>query len=151
MALKKVIFWTQERIQFLVECWQAGETSTQIAKKLGTTKNAVISKSRRVAGIDRRENPIIFDRPDLLRSFKPSPLPPDAKTLPPLPALTIPCQTVERKLTPPLSRKRTCQWIEGDPKKKPVQWCRQASIMGKSWCEQHYARVFTHAWMEPTG
>lgn len=36
----------------------------------------------------------------------------------------------------------TCQWIDGEPTRRALR-CGAPSIAGKSWCGDHYWRVFT--------
>lgn len=35
---------------------------------------------------------------------------------------------------------RTCQWLEGEAKER--NFCGELVIEGKSWCPEHYKRVF---------
>ena len=37
-----------------------------------------------------------------------------------------------------------CQWVgaEQDPRKGPLVFCNHASVPGKSYCEEHYPRVY---------
>ena len=40
---------------------------------------------------------------------------------------------------------KTCQWIgpEQDPHKGPVEFlCKQPNMLGKSYCAEHYSRVY---------
>ncbi len=41
-------FWTWEREELLTELWEGGCTRREIGDSLGTTRNAVISKARRM-------------------------------------------------------------------------------------------------------
>src|SRR5690606_31378035 len=41
-------FWTEARIAELTQLWAAGVTGSAIAERLGSTKDAVVSKARRL-------------------------------------------------------------------------------------------------------
>ena len=36
---------------------------------------------------------------------------------------------------------KTCQWIHGKPSRNP-RYCGRKSVPGRSWCEEHFQRVF---------
>lgn len=48
--------WTPERIDQLTRLWEAGVTTAEIGRRIGVTKNAVISKVHRVGLVPRRVN-----------------------------------------------------------------------------------------------
>ena len=45
--------WTAERIERLVELWEAGVTTAEIGRRIGVTKNAVIGKVHRIGLVPR--------------------------------------------------------------------------------------------------
>ncbi len=55
--MKDAFDWTAERIELLRERWADGVSTAAIGRELGVSKNAVVSKSRRI-GCEPRPSPI---------------------------------------------------------------------------------------------
>lgn len=51
------IEWSNEQVEELVRLWDEGLSTSEIGKKLGTTKNAVVGKAHRL-GLSKRQSPI---------------------------------------------------------------------------------------------
>ena len=49
--------WIAERVETLTELWNQGVPASEIGRRLGVTKNAVVGKAHRL-GLPRRESPI---------------------------------------------------------------------------------------------
>ena len=49
--------WTQERVEKLTELWATGLSTSEIGRRLGITKNAVVGKVRRLDLAMRRQPP----------------------------------------------------------------------------------------------
>lgn len=49
--------WTEEQIQELIALWNQGLPTSEIGRKIGTTKNAVVGKAHRL-GLTKRQSPI---------------------------------------------------------------------------------------------
>ncbi len=62
------IEWTDEQIDELVRLWNEGLPTSEIGRKLGTTKNAVVGKAHRL-GLSKRQSPIRKkpDEPEVIR------------------------------------------------------------------------------------
>lgn len=54
--------WTDENLALLKMMWEAGDSATQIAKHMGTTKGSVLGKARRL-GLPAREAPEALRKP----------------------------------------------------------------------------------------
>lgn len=67
-------FWTDARIYNLKQDWDEGYSCSQIAERIGTTRNAVIGKAHRL-GLEERRHSNGYDRPK-----EPIPLNPDGQT-----------------------------------------------------------------------
>ena len=91
--------WTPERIADLTRLWNEGLTTSEIGKRLGISKNAVVGKAHRMH-LSARPSPI-------KRSSRPT-LPRPQTSVPRTPA-----QVVRRPLTPPLAAPLTCSWNLG--------------------------------------
>jgi GcrA cell cycle regulator len=57
MNFNQIIPWTPDQIKTLRRLWALGNTCTQIARVLGTTKNSVAGKVNRL-GLPPRPSPI---------------------------------------------------------------------------------------------
>ena len=57
--------WTPERIAEMTRLWTEGLSTSQIGKRIGVTKNAVVGKVHRL-GLPGRESPIRRRAPELV-------------------------------------------------------------------------------------
>ena len=131
--------WPLERDEALRALWMQDQprlSATEIAAKLGTTKNAVIGRVHRLK-LPSRVSPIQRaargDKPKPVRAAvarQPSaPKPPPAPRSPPVIART-----------PPVVRHRSCQWVEGN---RPAwRFCDAPTAGASSYCAEHHARCF---------
>ena len=119
--------WTPERIEELEILWETGMPTKQIAKKMGTTKNAIIGKANRL-GLSRRPSPIPkTGRKPIVK--------PDLKVV----------EVVETKDMidhPPKKlralielRNGECRYPYGDPKKEGFGFCAEPTK--KTYCDKH--------------
>lgn len=81
--------WPVEKLILLCHFWRSGISTSAAAAKVGVTKNALVGKAHRL--IDSGDlNGYLEGRPSPLpqggqsRTIRPQPLPPGARTLPPL-------------------------------------------------------------------
>lgn len=138
-------FWTPERRQAAEAGWKAGQSAEDIAHRIGSTKNAVLSLAHR-SGWDGRPSPIKPRDPNQpVRVRNPSKPKPDDTTRQratgELIGFTLP--GVKQEPTPrviatgPVGE---CQWLPME--RRPWVACCAPSVPGKSWCPKHYAVVY---------
>jgi GcrA cell cycle regulator len=129
--------WPPERDEALREKWTAGKFTSQIARELGTTKNAVIGRGRRI-GLEGRASPIIRN--------------PDAPAKPRAPQIARAAPTTLKVLAsitdtlgtrissaPQLSHASCCWPLWGMGRPTHV-YCGANAVLGRPYCPTH-ARV----------
>lgn len=129
--------WTDDKIEALRKHWAAGESCTDIGKRLGFSRNAVIGKVNRL-GLERREKP---SRPVPVRiKTKQPPKPrrvkedasPDPAPLPPPPSSgSAPDDTTAAVLA---LTSTTCKWPIGDPKQPGFRFCMREKPADQPYC-----------------
>lgn len=156
--------WTDERLALLRVRFEAGDSASQIAIKLGDglTRNAVIGKLHR---LDLRRGKVMA-----VRSVKKSPGPAwegRARHKPSLPtvasAMVTPDDVAEPLVVPGPALVEPsgpgvsihaldglfemCRWIvEPDPQRRGGdRYCGEKSVKGCSWCVWHKSLAFTKA------
>ena len=151
--------WTAALLQRLRDDWAAGYSTAAIGWRLGVTKNAIVGKTKR-RGLPARPSPIIRNgAPQPPRP--PQPLRAGSVTLPPL-ASAIVLEAVRKPAQPrhapsgparppavprhpqaPRDERHRCQWIESDPKARPVAFCgARVDAPGCPYCAAHMARAY---------
>jgi GcrA cell cycle regulator len=140
--------WTAEAIATLRQGWFDGLSTAAIGRRLGVSKNSIVSKARRV-DLPVRQSPIIRNgvkAPPPAPRIQPAPrvtlppLPPQVAYVPaalakPLPVSLVPTRTVVVvQFTPSNS---TCCWPIGDPGTKAFRFCDDAAAVGKPYCLEH--------------
>ena len=144
--------WTYDRIQQLRDLWADGDTTEQIGRKMGITKNAVVGKAHRLR-LEARPSPIrrMGVRPQKIQrqGKKPS-----------LPLVAV-CATTSvmspvapSGVAPPTSadvvrisqspdrdgftRSRAdCCWPIGEPGKRDFRFCGDVVEPNRPYCGQH--------------
>lgn len=106
--------WTPQRISALVALWDEGLPTSEIGRRLGITKNAVIGKVHRL-GLSKRGSPI-----------KEKPKDEIDETL-----VTL------SKLRPGM-----CSWPIGEPDQANFHFCGSSSVDGKPYCREHCAKAY---------
>lgn len=106
--------WTPQRISTLIALWDEGISTTEIGRRLGTTKNAVVGKVHRLGLVKRRASN---------RSDK---------------------KVVEKPTVIGMERLGAgmCSWPEGDPRKYNLSFCGQKTVPDKPYCAAHCARAY---------
>lgn len=125
-----MIEWTEERVARLKELWALEYSAQRIGLLIGTTKNSVISKSRKI-GLPRRQSPINRTGSRLNRGQSPE---------------RIRNQWLgnhgRRRVVPISLRFKTCQWIEGQPTPDDSCKCGAPVVMGEPYCAAHLRQAW---------
>jgi GcrA cell cycle regulator len=150
--------WNDDQIVRLRSLWDEGLSTSEIGRRLGISKNAVVGKAHRIL-LPSRPSPIRRDGPSRPRPSGPrrvigptlpplsaSPLPELVRTLepPPLPVVAVP--TLVRTTAAPRSgRSHACCWPLGEPGTASFHFCDAETMPGKPYCMEHvqvaYVRV----------
>ena len=133
--------WTPDRIKILIAHWEEGLPTSEIGRRLGVTKNAVVGKVHRL-GLKKRQSPI---RQSSSTSAQPKKAKPTAAR--PMadhvarPTAKTPVPTGEVVSLEELTSSMCC-WPEGEPGTEDFYFCGQPSISEKPYCEAHCARAY---------
>lgn len=126
--------WTPERIKVLIALWEEGLPTSEIGRRLGVTKNAVVGKVHRL-GLKKRQSPIRQSAATTAQPKKPK------KVAAPAPVATakLPSGDVVRleELTAAM-----CCWPEGEPGTPEFHFCGKPAVQDKPYCEDHCARAY---------
>ena len=99
-----------------------GMTYRQIATRLGVSKNVVARSIYALRQFHERAGASLPRK--------------SGRWTPEGPGYRVPRYT----LPPPQDRQ--CRWIDGDPGTKAAKWCEGRTLIGRSFCEAHHARVY---------
>lgn len=147
------MIWKEETITRLRTLWAEGHSTSEIGRRLGASKNAIVGKAHRL-DLDGRPSPIRRGGPaPVIRAPSPPPAPritlppmppveayvPRAAPAKPLPVGPVPAAEVV-EFRPPSPRQ--CTWLSGDRPRDFVR-CEHDSVLGKSFCPTHYAVCYT--------
>ena len=130
--------WTPERIKILIALWEEGLPTSEIGRRLGVTKNAVVGKVHRL-GLKKRQSPI---RQTATTSNAPAQPKKPKKVATPAPQVStakMPTGDVVRleELTNAM-----CCWPEGEPGTPEFHFCGKQAVQDKPYCEEHCARAY---------
>ncbi|MBF0246472.1 MAG: hypothetical protein HQL36_00140 [Alphaproteobacteria bacterium] len=132
--------WTPDRIKVLMALWEEGLATSEIGRRLGVTKNAVVGKVHRL-GLKKRQSPIrqATPAPAAAQPKKAKAAAPASKPEHPAPKPVMPTGEVVRleALTAAM-----CSWPEGEPGTPEFHFCGQPAAEGKPYCEAHCARAY---------
>lgn len=134
--------WTPERIKILIGFWEEGLPTSEIGRRLGVTKNAVVGKVHRL-GLKKRQSPI-------RQSSSSSAQPKKAKAAALRPQADAPARPATAKTPMPTGdvvsledlTSSMCCWPEGEPGTEEFHFCGQPSVSEKPYCEAHCARAY---------
>ena len=105
--------WTEEQIDQLKELWSEGLSTSEIGRKLGVTKNAVVGKALRLG---------LPPRPSPSKRATGAKRPTRSKVM----------------AVKPASRGPTCMWPIGHPNEPGFRFCGKSALSGKPYCQEHY-------------
>ncbi len=134
--------WTSQRVEQLRNCIAAGLTCSQIASKIGVTRNAVIGKINRL-GLSTGRPAAVSARPQV-RHQRPS-IRPRLLRLIGAEALSVaddvmlapaPVESIHRCSLLELARGK-CRWPINDPGAADFAFCGNEVIAGFSYCAGH--------------
>ena len=133
--------WTDAETRILIDDWLLGRTATEIAKKTGKTKNAVIGKAHRLY-LPKRTKPETARKPTPKRPrpkrvrAKPKPiLPRNPQNPPQLP--TAPPTEIR------LGRGSCVFPMWGHKDKVDQRFCGEPARQGSVYCPEHHAKCYT--------
>lgn len=106
--------WTPQRINALIALWDEGLPTSEIGRRLGITKNAVIGKVHRL-GLSKRGSPI-KERPKKVVD--------------------------ENQVTLAKLRPGMCSWPIGEPGDESFHFCGEEVMEGKPYCQGHCAKAY---------
>jgi len=163
--------WTNQMVEQLRVLWQEGLTTSEIAKRLGVSKNSIVGKIHRLK-LPGRPSPIKKEEKDTKTPAKKlfekvkekfSKKTKDAPDIEPEKPVTtqvevevaIP-ETVSVMPTPEVQEEReaevlvkltdldnhTCRWPIGDPKDENFHFCGKKIKTGQTYCDEHSAIAF---------
>lgn len=162
------VVWLPHAIETLRRLWDEGHSASEIGRRMGCGKNAVIGKAHRLKLPSRAHcitkqvkprapRPSRAGRAERSRAYstravieaKPAP-----KVLPPLP-VEVASVVVERPPVPvapppvvarpvvPVPVHRTCQWPTGDKATGRITFvCTDETMPGRPYCSAHCARAY---------
>jgi hypothetical protein len=143
--------WTAENLAYAVEQWAQGATSTMIAAAIGTTRNSVIGKLRRIGALPAHritlpvaEVSTVAEAPEIA----PTDIPVVPK--PPRRARVSKPKTLLKLRFATEHRTADCRWPLGDwaygtdlrHDPPTVLFCGAPAEAGKSWCTAHCQQAF---------
>jgi GcrA cell cycle regulator len=137
--------WSPDQITELTRLWGEGLTTSEIGKRLGISKNAVVGKAHRLH-LAARPSPIKrTGRPPVFRTavkLPGAPRPQRVRTANPNPG------TATTHAAPPPARwtgevsNNICKWPIGHPGDTDFHFCTDKALVGKPYCAEHCAQAF---------
>jgi len=106
--------WTPVRVSALIALWEEGLATSEIGRRLGVTKNAIIGKVHRL-GLVKRQSPI-------KKMVETSPL-----------AEIISLEKLNAGM---------CAWPTGEPGTEGFHFCGRPSAPEKPYCADHCAKAY---------
>jgi GcrA cell cycle regulator len=142
--------WTDAAVATLCRLWAEGHSASEIGRRMGVSKNAVVGKAHRLD---------LSARPTPIRTRDPSKPKPERRprapksSLPSLPSLeeAAPAPTIgtgvrhciEREPAiaeehdPAVTGDKPCRWPIGNPGTPGFRFCEAPALVGKPYCPEH--------------
>lgn len=136
--------WSPEQITELTRLWGEGLTTSEIGKRLGISKNAVVGKAHRLH-LAARPSPIkrTGPRPAVFRTTVKLPGAPRAPRV-----ARAPGEAPAPRPAPQPARwtgevsNNICKWPIGHPGDADFTFCSDKALVGKPYCAEHCAVAF---------
>ena len=154
--------WTNESVEELRRLWDKGLTASEIAKKLGVTKNAIVGKVHRLC-LKARPSPIKSKDEDGEQeqkqeleleqiTIKEEPVI-EPEVVEELPVEENVKETVCTSSDDDCNCKvklvdldsHTCRWPIGDPRDDDFGFCGKKVRAGQTYCDEHSAMAYVKA------
>ncbi|HEX3347555.1 MAG TPA: GcrA family cell cycle regulator [Acetobacteraceae bacterium] len=155
--------WNDELIAKLQILWGEGHSTSEIGRRIGMSKNAVVGKAHRL-NLPSRPSPIRREGMPGVTPRPPAPKRCTGPTLPPLSAVvevplptTLPIRMDEPRgatpspvsaateikgVQPRIGRSMACCWPIGEPGTKSFRFCDGDAVTGKPYCAEHAAIAY---------
>jgi len=121
--------WTPKRVSALIALWQEGLATSEIGRRLGVTKNAVIGKVHRL-GLPKRQSPIQSREGEVVRRRK------VRKTEAPAEGEVIRLDQLSYGM---------CSWPYGEPGTDEFRFCGRSVVPDKPYCAEHCERAYVRS------
>jgi len=151
--------WTAEAVATLRQLWDEAHSTLEIGRRLGTSKNAVIGKARRLA-LPGRPSPIRWGgaaaeppaRQTMAVARMPTATMPSGKAAvmsagssDAPPAGTPIAATIPELRARPARERRECCWPIGEPRTAGFRLCGAPALTKAPYCEAHARSAYVHA------
>lgn len=129
--------WSDEKTELLRSLWTEGLSASDIGKKVGKTRNAVLGKAHRLGLASR----IDIERPQ--RPSTPRVYVPKVKMEEPEPILEPPLVLDDGSNVTVLTiNDRHCRWPIGHPNEDTFHFCGLAPKADRPYCEAHARKAY---------
>lgn len=133
--------WTPDAIGELTRLWAEGLTGSEIGRRMGMTKSAVVGKVHRLK-LPGRPSPIkktAYRAPAKIAAPKPN-----RNTLPVTPKSAKPQRRPMSTVNLPVGNSQ-CKWPIGHPDEVDFHFCTDKAVVGKPYCQDHYEQSVVRA------
>ena len=147
--------WTNESVEELRRLWDKGLTASEIAKKLGVTKNAIVGKVHRLC-LKARPSPIKTKDEEMkqVQETVAQEVVVEAEIVEDIPveekvsetdSTSISTSNDGNKLKLVDLDSHTCRWPLGDPRDDDFGFCGKKVRAGQTYCDEHSAMAYVKA------
>jgi GcrA cell cycle regulator len=148
--------WAEETVMRLRELWDEGHSTTEIGRRLGVSKNAIVGKAHRL-DLAARPSPIKRGASSGSQPARQPRAVPKLADMVPLPSCAptpsqaaSPARREPRPARAPrveprnlvVSRTQTCCWPIGTPGHRDFRCCDAPALVGKPYCEDHANQAY---------
>jgi GcrA cell cycle regulator len=156
--------WNDETVGRLKALWAEGQTTAEIGRRMGISKNAIVGKAHRLK-LDARPSPIrrgnaqphapaARPHPSCLAEMMPvprsTPAPAPARVQKPEPQVKEPAaqlRVIEQSTLAIATVRRaspvnSCCWPIGEPGTRAFRFCDANALAGKPYCAAHSQRAY---------